>query len=66
VDGSQYIESGEAARILGVSQPRVTQLANAGSLPVAMRVGARRLRLYDRAVIERAAAERAGKRAAVA
>jgi DNA-binding transcriptional MerR regulator len=63
----EFMESGEVARMFGISQARVAQLTRAGRLPVAMRVGARGLRLYDRATMERIAQEReSAKRAAAA
>jgi DNA-binding transcriptional MerR regulator len=61
-----YMELGEVAHRLGLSQQRVRELADRGSIPVAMRVGRRGLRLFDPAAIERVAREREAAKAAAA
>ena len=50
------IQSGEAARILGLSQVTVLDMAKTGRLPVALKVGA--LHFFHRQVIEAIAKER--------
>lgn len=56
-DTSRLVTSGEAARILGVSQVTVGTMAEDGRLPVALVVsGMRVFRVED---VERLAAERA-------
>ena len=51
------LETGRAARLLGVSAFRVRQLANAGTLPVALRTAGGE-RLFDPAAVEQLRRER--------
>jgi hypothetical protein len=48
----QYVTSLETARILGCAPDNVRQLARAGKLPVALLIGPRHTRLFDRHVVE--------------
>lgn len=54
---SLLLEPGDVAELLGVSAQRVRQLADEGKLPPAA-VTPRGLRLFDRAAVERLAADR--------
>ncbi len=57
------LETGEVARMLGLSVERVRAFAEDGRLPVAMRVGVRSRRLFklDDVMRLKAARERAGR-----
>jgi DNA-binding transcriptional MerR regulator len=53
----ELLETGRAARLLGISPFRVRQLADAGTLPVALRTAGGE-RLFDPAAVEQLRRER--------
>jgi excisionase family DNA binding protein len=53
---TKYVMTSEAARIVGVSSETIRAWANSGKLPFV--ATGRGVRVFDRAVVERIAAER--------
>ncbi len=58
---SDLLTTAEVAALFGVVPDAVRQMARNGALPIAATVGRGRQRLFDRAVMEQVAAQRAIK-----
>lgn len=54
---NQFIGTAEAARTLRKSRATISRMVDSGELPTAGTVGPKHIRVFDRAEIERLAAE---------